>query len=95
MNTKHKQRLVFDFWKNNNLSQHYTLTVEEFISKWNIWREYQINTNKYRGQKWYEHYYGQQAVNCFIGDKEGIMGLQSVMEHERFNDLYELVREHF
>ncbi len=90
-----KGGLVFSFWKNNKKDQHFTLTIGELVTRFHMWVDYQINENKERGQKWYEYYYGRQAVCCFIGDKEEIFGLQSVNDTKEFDSMYEWLRKHF
>lgn len=89
-----KTKLVFDFWKNNQNDQHFQLTIGEVVAKFTAWKDFQINENKDRGQSWYEYYYGSQAVRSFIGDKENILGLQSVSDNDQFNGMYELIRKH-
>lgn len=67
----------FNFWKENKLDQHYTLTKEELITNF-----CQFLSKK--DQDWI-NYYGSQSIRAFIGDKE--IGLNSVGDDKEFHEI--------
>lgn len=79
---------TFNFWKENKLDQHYTLTKEEVILKF-------VEFLSKKDQDWI-NYYGGQTIRAFIGDKEH--GLNSVGDDKEFyamdSMLHPIVIEH-
>lgn len=87
-------RLIFDFWKDNRLDNHFQLSSADLVAKFSAWKEYQINKNKERGQSWYNYYRRYELIMAFIGDKGTILGLESVFDEHQFDDLCKSLRQY-
>lgn len=86
--------MKFNFWRNNNLSDHFILHSSSIISKFKEWKDFQLSSNSSRGIPWYEYYFGQTLVTCFITDKEYIKGLQSTFENSELEDIYKILKKY-
>lgn len=86
---------TFTFWRDNKVSGEFTLTPEALTKAFIFWRELQTKTDSHRGKAWYEHYYGERAVRCFITDAQADGGLSSVFEESDFQDIYATLKPHF
>jgi len=56
--------MKFTFWKDNKVSQEYTLTLDEIKAKY---EQYLATKEK----DWIE-YYGSHTIRAFVGEKEGL-----------------------
>lgn len=74
---------VFQFWKDNQLDQHFTLTRHELETKFTEWL-------KTRDAEWINYYSADRAIRFFITDKSG---LSSVFEESEYQDMYEPLKE--
>lgn len=73
----------FRFWRDNKLTQEFTLTISELEEKFKQW----LTT---KDQAWINYYNTERAIRAFITDKEG---LSSVHEESEFNDMYFPLKE--
>lgn len=68
---------TFQFWKDNKIDQHYTLTIEQLKEKFKKWL-------KTKDPVWIEYYSSEQIVLTFITAKDG---LSSIHEQKELSDL--------
>lgn len=69
----------FNFWKENKLDQHFTLTDEELKTKFSAWL-------KTKEQDWIEYYNTARLIRFFITSQEG---LNSVCDELEMNEMYD------
>jgi hypothetical protein len=66
----------FKFWKENKISQEFTLSLEEVTAKFKEWL-------KTKDLKWLGYYSNYDIACVFVGAKEEDKGLNSAMEMVR------------
>lgn len=81
----------FSFWKNNNKNEQFELSSEQLTTRFLEWKTSQLADNS-RGIGWWNYYYGERLIQCFISDKELFKGLQSVVEEAEFYAVYGVLK---
>ena len=86
MATKSKKSLVapseFNFWKDNSIDQHFTLTESVLKEKFEAW----LPT---KDIAWINHYNSERIIRFFLTDKQGV---SSVFEESEFDAMYEFLK---
>lgn len=72
-------RTEFDFWRDNEIAKHYTLTLDELKAKFTAW----LPTKELA---WLNYYRTEMVICAFITEKEG---LSSVFEQKQFDQMYD------
>lgn len=74
--------LPLDFWKENKIAQHFTLTSEEVSDKFRSW----LLT---KDQSWIDYYNSERIIRFFITDPDG---LNSVFDEGQFDRLFSFMQ---
>jgi len=84
---------LFHFWRENQLTGHFTLTTLFLVANFKQWLK-QVKNSPARGVDWYNYYYGERAIRCFITDKE-YNGLNSTFEESDIESIYNTLKPYF
>jgi hypothetical protein len=75
---------TFNFWKENKITNHFTLTEKELIAKYKIWL-------KTKEKEWLEYYSSRDCLAAFIAEKEGLNSVGNDFNNFKEYDEMEII----
>ena len=78
----------FNFWKENKIDQHFTLTETDLVEKFKEWL-----SNKQRN--WLDYYTTHEVLCSFIGETAGLSSVQEPKEMDAMVKLLKPIKQKY